>query len=143
MEFIIERQWIAEPDLEATRCPGHVATRLAARSRSACMARPGASIQTRAGREACSHGRHPEAGDVRDLAELLSALSRWSGIARPTLLWSFSEVIGEKDGRLVAQAPGRSPVTLAALDAPGTLSTILRTDIRLSCPGPQQSHRHA
>ena len=132
VEFIIERQWIAEPDLEAAPRFPAVATRLGEIS-SACVARR-CFIQTAwQVEEACSHGRHPEAEDVRDLAELLSALSRWSGIPRPALLWSFSEVIDEKDGQLVARIPDRKPVTLAALDAPGTLSTILRTDIRLSC----------
>ena len=79
-----------------------------------------------------SRGSSPEAGDIRDLAGLLTALSRWSGIARPALLWSFSEVIGEKDGQLVAQAPGRNPVTFAALDAPGPLGMSLRAGARPS-----------
>lgn len=131
VEFITRRQWISEPDLEpASRFPD-VATRFGQVS-SAHVAR-WCFIQTaRQVEQAFSRGSHPEAEDIRDLAGFLDALSRWSGIARPALLWSFSEVIGEKDGRLVAQAPGRNPVTLAALDAPRPLGMSLRAGARLS-----------
>jgi hypothetical protein len=131
VEFITRRQWIGEPDLEAApRFPG-VATRFGQVS-SAYAAR-WCFIQTaRQVEDAFSRGSNPEAGDIRDLAGLLDALSRWSGISRPALLWSFSEIIGEKDGRLVAHAPGRDPVTLAALDAPGPPGMSLRAGARPS-----------
>jgi hypothetical protein len=117
VDFITGRQWIAEPDLEAAPRFPAVATRFGPVS-SAHAAR-WCFIQTaRHAEEALAQGSSPEAGDIRDLAGLLDALSRWSGIARPALLRAFSEVIGEKDGRLVAHTPGRNPVTLAALDTP-------------------------
>ncbi len=117
VDFITARQWIAEPDLEAAPRFPAVATRFGPVS-SADVAR-WCFIQTaRHAEEELAQGSNPEAGDIRDLAGLLDALSRWSGIARPALLRAFSEVIGEKDGRIVAHAPGRNPVTLAALDTP-------------------------
>ena len=124
VEFITRRQWIAEPELEAApRFPG-IVTRFGQVS-SAHAAR-WCFIQTaRQAEEALSGASAPEAGDIRDLARLLDALSRWSGIARPALLRSCSEVIGEKDGQLVAQPPGRNPVTLAALDTPVPLGMSL------------------
>ena len=87
-----------------------------------------------AGQRSTLRGQPPEAGDIRDLARLLDALSRWSGIARPALLRSCSEVIGEKDGQLVAQPPGRNPVTLAALDTPVPLGMSLPASSRPSPP---------
>jgi hypothetical protein len=131
MEFITRRQWIGEPYLEAAPRFPDVATRFGQVS-SAHVARWCFIHAARQVEEALSRGSNPEAGDIRDLARLLDELSRWSGIARPALLRSFSEVIGEKDGRLVAQAPGQNPVTLAALDAPGPLGMSLRAGARPS-----------
>ena len=131
VEFITRRQWIGEPDLEAAPRFPEIATRFG-QVTSAYVAR-WCFIQTaRQVEGAFARGSNPEAEDIRDLAGLLDALSRWSGIARPALLWSFSEVIGEKDGRLVAQAPGRNPVALAALDAPRPLGMSLQADARPS-----------
>jgi len=131
VDFITGRQWIGEPDLEAAPRFPDVATRFGQVS-SAHVAR-WCFIQTaRHAEEALAQGSNPEAGDIRDLAGLLDALSRWSGIARPALLRAFSEVIGEKDGRLVAHAPGRGPVALAALDAPRPLGMSLPAGARPS-----------
>ena len=125
VEFITRRQWISERDLEAAPRFPDVATRF--RQVSSAHVSRWCFVQTaRQVEEAFSGDSNPEAEDIRDLAGLLDALSRWSGVARPALLWSFSEVIGEKDRRLVAQAPGRNPVILAALDAPRPLGMSLR-----------------
>ena len=131
VEFITRRQWIGEPDLEAAPRFPRVATRFGQIS-SAYVARQCFIQTTRQVEEACSQGSNPEAGYIRDLAGLLDALSGWSDVTRPALLWSFSEVIGEKNGRLIAQAPGRHPVTLAALDAPGPLGMNLPAGTRPS-----------
>jgi hypothetical protein len=125
VEFLTRRQWISEPGLEpAPRFPG-VATRFgqvgSAHAARWCLTQTVGQVG-----EAVSRGSSPEAEDIRDLAGLLDALSRWSGIAPPVLLRAFSEVIGEKNGRLVAQAPGRDPVTLAALGTPSPLGMSLR-----------------
>jgi hypothetical protein len=125
VEFLTQRQWISEPGLKpAPRFPG--ATTRFGRVSSAHAARWCFSQTVGQVGEAVSRGSSPEAEDIRDLAGLLDALSRWSSIAPPALLRVFSEVIGEKNGRLVAQAPGRNPVTLATLDAPGPLGMRLR-----------------
>jgi hypothetical protein len=131
VDFITRRQWTGEPDLEAAPRFPEVGTRFGQVS-SAHVARWCVIRTARQAEEALCSGSNPEAGDIRDLAGLLDALSRWSGIARPALLRSFSEVIGEKDGRLVAQAPGRIPVTLAALDAPAPLGMSLRAGVQPS-----------
>jgi hypothetical protein len=63
-------------------------------------------------------GTCPAEEAIRDFQTILSALSNWSGIARPTLLRSLSEIITETDGWLVAGAGSAHPVSLAAVDAP-------------------------
>jgi hypothetical protein len=130
---ITRRQWIAEPELEAAPRFSGVATRFGQVS-SAHAARWCLIRTARQAEEALSGGSDPEAGDIRDLARLLDALSQWSGIARPALLRSCSEVIGEKDGQLVAQPPGRNSVTLAALDTPVPLGMSLPAGGRPSPP---------
>jgi hypothetical protein len=55
---------------------------------------------------------------IRDLQIILGALSSWCGIPRPALLKSFSEVITEIEGWLVAGARSAHPVSLAAVDVP-------------------------
>ena len=131
VEFITRRQWISEPDLEAAPRFPDIATRFGQVS-SAYVARWCVIKTARQVEGAFARGSSPEAEDIRDLAGLLDALSRWSGIARPALLRSFSEVIGEKDGQLLAQAPGRNPVTLAALDTPRPVGMSRQADARPS-----------
>jgi hypothetical protein len=55
---------------------------------------------------------------IRDLQIILGALSSWCGISWPTLLKSFSEVITEIEGWLVAGARSAHPISLAAVDVP-------------------------
>lgn len=63
---------------------------------------------------------------IRDFQTILGALSNWSGVARPALLRSFSKVITETDGWLVAAAGSSHPVRLAAVDVPVLLPPAIR-----------------
>ena len=79
--------------------------------------------------------RIPGSDRVRDLDTLLTALSGWSGIKRDSLLRSFSEVITEKDGQLIAGAAGSHPVILAAASAPQPAGTAVQTGARITGAG--------
>jgi hypothetical protein len=60
----------------------------------------------------------PAGEAIKDLQIILGALSNWCGLPRLTLLRSFSEVITEIEGWLVAGARSAHPVSLAAVDVP-------------------------
>jgi hypothetical protein len=68
-------------------------------------------------------GRRPELGAIRDLRTIVGELASWSGIPRTELLRSFSQVIAERGGWLVAGARTAHPVSLATADIPGPPDT--------------------
>jgi hypothetical protein len=49
------------------------------------------------------HGRQPDEVTIRDFRTLLAALSNWSGITRRELLKSFSQILNEENGSLIAE----------------------------------------
>jgi hypothetical protein len=96
--------------------------------------------------------RAPDSRHVADLDTMVTALSGWSGLPRDTVLGSFSEVLAEKDGHLIAGARNGHPVTLAAIstpvpppavpasaDTPGSMAAVLA--FRRPGRHPRASHR--
>jgi hypothetical protein len=124
VDFITGREWLAEPDLTPSPHFMTISTGFGNLS-SAHVARLCLNqivLQIEAG---YLDGTRPAEKAVRDLETILGALSRWCGVARPALLRSFSEVISEKDGWLIAGARRRHPVSLAAVDVAAPLTTSL------------------
>lgn len=118
VDFITTREWLPETALApaspfppvttefGTFSSAHVARR--------CLERAAGKIEL----DYLDQRRAPRGGRVRDLDTLLTALSGWSGLKRDALLGSFSEIIAEKDGQLIAGAADPHPVILAAVSAP-------------------------
>ncbi len=64
------------------------------------------------------YGNCPDVPTIRDFRALLVALPDWPGIARPALLASFSQVITEEGGWLIAGSSTTHPVSLAIAGIP-------------------------
>jgi len=124
VDFITSREWLTEPYL--TPAPhfmtiptgsGHLRSAHVARL---CLNRIVPEIEGD-----YLYGTHPDEKSIRDLRAILVALSNWSGIARPELLRSVSEIITEQDGWLMAGARSTDPVRLAAAEVAVPLGGIL------------------
>jgi len=117
VDFITNREWLPEPELAAaqpfpsiTTSYGTFASAYVARR---CLNRVVSEIE-----HDYLDDRPPGSALVRDLDTILAAMSGWNGLERQTLLRSFSEVIAEKNGQLIAGARSGHPVTLGAASMP-------------------------
>lgn len=134
VDFITTREWLAEQHL--TPAPGFMTVPTESGDlRSAhvarfCLSRLIAQIESD-----WQQDRRPDAPTIRDFRTLLVALSNWSGVARPRLLASFSQVITEEGGWLIAGSRTTHPVSLAVADIPLLPAGILPADT--SSPAPQ------
>ena len=117
VDFITSREWLREPDLAPAPPFPALVTAYGAFS-SAFVARHVMDQILHAAENAYHDGQPPAPDAVRDLDTILTALSGWSGIGRDTLLRSFSNIITENDGQLIAGALTSHPVTLANASAP-------------------------
>jgi hypothetical protein len=117
VDFITSREWLREPDLVPAPPFPALVTAYGAFS-SAFVARHVMDQILHAAENAYHDGQPPAPDAVRDLDTILTALSGWSGIGRGTLLQSFSNIITENDGQLIAGALTSHPVTLANASAP-------------------------
>ena len=117
VDFITTSEWFTEPCL----APGprfmtiqtefgDLSSAHAARS---CLRRMVESIEAD-----YRKGLRPGLNAIRDLRTIVGELASWSGIPHTELLRSFSQVITERDGWLVAGACTAHPVSLAAADIP-------------------------
>jgi hypothetical protein len=126
VDFITASEWFTEPCLApAPRFMtiqtefGDLSSAHAARN---CLRRVVESIEAD-----FRKGHSPEPSAIRDLRTIVGELASWSGILRTELLRSFSHVITERDGWLVAGACTAHPVSLAAADIPAAPDTSVPT----------------
>ena len=117
VDFITSREWLREPDLVPAPSFPAVATARGTFS-SAYVARHVLDQIVHAVENAYYDGLPPNPDAVRDLDAIPTALSGWSGIGRGTLLQSFSKLVTDNDGQLIAGALTSHPVTLSAASAP-------------------------
>lgn len=133
VDFITTCEWFTEPCL----APGprfmtvhtefgDLSSAHAARS---CLRRVVESIEAD-----YRKGHRPRLHAVRDLRTMVGELASWSGIPRGEFLRSFSQVITERDGWLVAGACTAHPVSLASADAPGAPDTNVPTIEEAAAP---------
>ena len=135
VDFITTREWLPETALApaspfpavttefGTFSSAHVARR--------CLERAIDEIE----HDYLDQHRTPRSGHVRGLDTVLTALSGWSGLKRDALLRSFSEVIAEKDGQLIAGAAGPHPVILAAASTPQPAAAAIQAAAPIPGPG--------
>ena len=126
VDFITTSEWFTEPCLApAPRFMtietgfGCVSSAHAARS---CLRRVVEAIEAD-----YRSGRRLELSAIRDLRTVVSELASWSGIPRAELLQSFSQLITEPGGWLIAGANTAHPVSLAATDIHGAPDTTVPT----------------
>ena len=118
VDFITSREWVAEPDLAPAEPFPATATHYGEIS-SAHVARDLLTRTITRIEIARENGNYPDTRDAQDLGTLLTTLSQWSGLERPTVLSWFSEVLTEKDGHLlIAGTPRTHPVALATSGNP-------------------------
>ena len=117
VDFITSRDWLPETRLapappfpQITTSYGTLGSAFVTQH---CLRRAVSEIE-----HAYLDNQAPDSSHVTDLDTMLTALSGWSGLPRDTVLRSFSEVIAEKDGHLIAGARAGHPVTLAATSMP-------------------------
>jgi hypothetical protein len=117
VDFITCREWLAEsflvPAPHFMTIPTGFGNLSSAHVARQCLGRIVSEIE-----DDYLEGTCPAEEAIRDLPMILGALSSWCGVARPTLLRCFGEVITEKGGLLVAGARSAHPVSLAAVDVP-------------------------
>jgi hypothetical protein len=117
VDFITGREWLPETALAPAPPFPAIATSYGTLSSAFvtcyCMRRAASEIE-----HDYLGGRAPDSSRVADLDTMVTALSGWSGLPRDTVLRSFSEVIAEKDEKLIAGARTGHPVTLAAISMP-------------------------
>jgi hypothetical protein len=117
VDFITSREWLAESSLAPAShfmtIPTGFGNLSSAHVARICLNRIVSEIE-----DGYLKGTCPAEEAIRDFQTILGALSNWSGIARPALLRSLSEIITETGGWLVAGAGSTHPVSLAAVDAP-------------------------
>jgi hypothetical protein len=117
VDFITCREWLAESSLAPAPhfmiIPTGFGNLSSAHVARYCLNRIVTEIE-----DGYRKGIRPAERAIGDLHVILGALSNWAGVARAALLRSFSEVITETDGWLVAGSGGAHPVRLAAVDVP-------------------------
>ena len=124
VDFITTGEWFTEPCLAPAPRFMTIQTEFgdlsSAHAAGSCLRRVVESIEAD-----YRKGRRPEPNAIRDLRAIVGELASWSGILRAELLRSYSQVITERDGWLVAGACTSHPVSLAAADIPGVPDTIV------------------
>jgi hypothetical protein len=124
VDFITAREWLPGPDLIPGQ-PFPMITTTYGTFDSAYVARHCLDRVISEIEHDYLDGRAPDSSHVRDLDTILKAMSGWSGLERQRLLSSFSEIITEGDGQLVAGAHTGHPVILAAASMPFPPGTAL------------------